>query len=85
MGYNQVQFLLAVSFASSFAFMLPMAGGPNMVVYSSGRVPVSSMARFGLCMNLVAILVGSLYVTFVLPALLSWTGTSYADLASTQA
>ena len=29
MGYNQVQLLLAVSFAASFAFMLPMAGGPN--------------------------------------------------------
>ena len=85
MGYNQVQLLLAVSFASSFAFMLPMAGGPNMVVYSSGRVPVSSMARFGLCLNLLAILVGSLYVTLVLPALLSWTGTSYANLASVQA
>ena len=26
MGYNQVQLLLAVSFAASFAFMLPMAG-----------------------------------------------------------
>ena len=46
-AHNQVQLLLAVSFAASFAFMLPMAGGPNMVVYSSGRVPVARMARFG--------------------------------------
>ena len=47
MGYNPVQLLLGVSFAASFAFMLPMAGGPNMVVYSTGRVSVSRMARFG--------------------------------------
>merc|ERR1740121_1873778 len=29
-GYNPAQFLLVVTFASSFAFMLPMAGGLYM-------------------------------------------------------
>lgn len=80
MGYNQVQLLLAVSFAASFAFMLPMAGGPNMVVYSSGRVPIGQMVSFGLCLNVTAILLGSVYICFVLPVLLQFTGTSYADL-----
>lgn len=75
MGYNPVQLLLGVSFAASFAFMLPMAGGPNMVVYSTGRVSVSRMARFGLALNVVAILTGSIYITFLLPSLLEWTGT----------
>ena len=85
MGYNQVQLLLAATFASSFAFMLPMAGGPNMVVYSSGRVPISQMACFGLALNLTAILLGSIYICFILPALLEWTGTSYTDLPAPSA
>ena len=85
MGYNQVQLLLAVSFAASFAFMLPMAGGPNMVVYSSGRVPIGRMARFGFCLNLAAILLGSIYISFILPLLLEWMGTSYTDLPSPSA
>ena len=80
MGFNPVQLLLGVSFAASFAFMLPMAGGPNMVVYSSGKVSVKQMASFGLGLNLVAILLGSVYITFVLPALLQWAGSSYDDL-----
>ena len=77
MGNSPVQLLLGVTFASSFAFMLPMAGGPNMVVYSSGRVSVAQMASFGFCLNLVAILLGSLYVTFAVPILL---GASFEDL-----
>lgn len=81
MGYDQVQLLLAVSFAASFAFMLPMAGGPNMVVYSSGIIPIGQMARFGFGMNVAAILLGSVYICYVLPALLTSTGTSYSGLA----
>ena len=77
MGNSPVHLLLGVTFAASFAFMLPMAGGPNMVVYSTGRVSVWQMASFGFCLNLVAILLGSLYVTFAMPALL---GTEYEDL-----
>lgn len=76
-GYDPVQLLLVVCFASSFAFMLPMAGGPNMVVYSTGRIGVGTMARYGLLLNLAAILLGSLYMAFVMPAAL---GDAYSAL-----
>mmetsp|Transcript_35395 Transcript_35395/g.48199 ORF Transcript_35395/g.48199 Transcript_35395/m.48199 type:complete len:87 (+) Transcript_35395:2-262(+) len=66
-GYDQVQLLLAVTFAASFAFMLPMAGGPNMVVYSTGRVSIRFMAMNGLFLNLSAVILGSLYIAFVMP------------------
>jgi len=69
-GLDPVKYLLGVCFASSFAFMLPMAGGPNMVVYSTGRVPVSTMAKFGVLLNCVAIFLGGSYVALVVPALL---------------
>jgi len=75
-GYDPVTYLLAVCFASSFAFMLPMAGGPNMVVYSTGKIPVSTMAKFGLTLNLAAIFLGGSYVALVMPAMLG----PYANL-----
>jgi len=80
-GFNPAQFLLVVTFASSFAFMLPMAGGPNMVVYSTGKVPVTEMAKYGLFLNLLAVVLGGLYMAFVMPALLG----SYSDLPAPSA
>mmetsp|Transcript_53907 Transcript_53907/g.101032 ORF Transcript_53907/g.101032 Transcript_53907/m.101032 type:complete len:544 (-) Transcript_53907:104-1735(-) len=77
MGHSPLEVLLGVTLASSFAFMLPMAGGPNMVVYSTGRISVAQMARFGFCLNILAILFGSVYITSVLPVLL---GTGYEAL-----
>ncbi len=49
--------LLAVplGLAASCAFMLPMATGPNAVVYSTGRVDISTMSRAGFRLNLLAI------------------------------
>jgi len=70
LGYNQIQLLMAVAFAASFAFMLPMAGGPNMVVYSTGRVSIRYMASFGFFLNIMAIIIGSIYAAYVLPAIL---------------
>merc|ERR1719382_1817757 len=80
-GFNPAQFLLVATFSSSFAFMLPMAGGPNMVVYSTGKVPVSRMAKYGLVLNLLAVVLGGLYMAFVMPALLG----SYSDLPAPSA
>merc|ERR1712190_21323 len=75
-GYDPVQLLLVVCFAASFAFMLPMAGGPNMVVYSTGKIPVGVMAKHGLVLNVVAICLGTLYMALIMPSFLG----SYADL-----
>merc|ERR1719267_483941 len=70
LGYNQVQLVMVVCFAASFAFMLPMAGGPNMVVYSTGRVSIRYMASFGFFLNILAIIIGSMYTTWILPSIL---------------
>jgi len=69
-GFDQVQFLLTVTFAASFAFMLPMAGGPNMVVYSTGRISIRFMAINGVILNLAAVMLGSLYIAFMMPGIL---------------
>ena len=46
---------LPLTLGSSCAFMLPMATPPNAIVFSSGRLTVATMARFGFVMNLLAI------------------------------
>lgn len=46
-----------VALAASCAFMLPMATGPNAVVFATGEVKLSTMARAGFRVNLIAIIV----------------------------
>ena len=46
---------LPLTLGSSCAFMLPMATPPNAIVFSSGRLTVATMARFGFVMNLISV------------------------------
>ncbi|WP_340692880.1 SLC13 family permease [Hyphomonas sp.] len=41
--------------AASCAFMLPVATAPNAIVYSTGQVPIQTMMRKGLAINLIGI------------------------------
>jgi len=43
--------------SASCAFMLPVATGPNTVVFSSGMVSTARMAREGILINLIGVLV----------------------------
>jgi sodium-dependent dicarboxylate transporter 2/3/5 len=69
-GFSPVGILLTVTLASSFAFMLPMAGGPNMTVFSTGKVSVRFMAAHGFGLNLISIVIGTAYFYFLVPSLL---------------
>ena len=48
--------MVPAAISASFAFMLPVATGPNAVVFSSGRLTVPQMAREGLALNLLGAL-----------------------------
>ena len=54
LGVSPVPPVLAVGLASSCAFMLPIATGPNAIAYGTGRVGRSTMMRYGLVLNLIA-------------------------------
>ncbi len=45
--------MIPAAMSASCAFMLPVATPPNVVVFSTGRVPLAKMAREGLALNLV--------------------------------
>jgi len=69
-NFDPVAILLSVTLASSFAFMLPTAGGPNMCVYSTGKISIQFMAKHGIALNILAIVLGGLYMGIVMPSIL---------------
>ena len=58
---------MPMTLAASCAGMLPMGTPPNAIVFASGRIRLGQMAKAGLVMNLVAILVITVFCRFVLP------------------
>ncbi|WKZ56191.1 MAG: DASS family sodium-coupled anion symporter [Bdellovibrionota bacterium] len=48
--------VLAVTFAASFGFMLPVSTPPNAIVYGTGRVPAASMRRAGVYFDILGAL-----------------------------
>ncbi len=66
--------LIPVTMASSCAFMLPMATPPNAIVFASGHIKVKDMARTGIFLNLISILLLSLFFRFVIPFVIPSVG-----------
>lgn len=58
--------LIPVTIASSCAFMLPMATPPNAIVFASGYIKVSQMARVGIIINLISAALLILMFQFVI-------------------
>jgi sodium-dependent dicarboxylate transporter 2/3/5 len=70
LGVNPVLLTVPVALAASCAFMLPVATPPNAIVFGSGRLTIPQMAKAGLVMNLVGIVLLSLVALFLAPAVL---------------
>lgn len=61
--------MVGAAVAASCAFMLPVATPPNAVVFGSGYLRIPDMVRKGFFMNIMSIIVLSLFVYFLLPQL----------------
>jgi len=59
--------MVGAAVAASCAFMLPVATPPNAVVFGSGYLRIPDMASKGIVMNIISIIVVSIFVYFVLP------------------
>ncbi len=55
-GLDPRLLMIPATMAASCAFMLPIATPPNAVVFSSGRVTMGQMARTGLALNLLSVI-----------------------------
>ena len=69
-GVHPFLLMIPATMAASCAFMLPIATGPNAIVFSSGELKMSDMVRAGVWLNLLSSLLISLLIYFVLPAFL---------------
>ncbi len=69
LGVPIIYLLIPVTIASSCAFMLPMATPPNAIVFASGYIKVHEMARAGLILNLISVLLLIGMFQFILPLL----------------
>ena len=58
-------FMIPATISASFAFMLPVATPPNAIVFGSEKFTVKQMAREGLVLNFVGVLIVTL-VCYVL-------------------
>lgn len=60
--------MLPAALSASCAFMLPVATAPNAIVFATGQLTTTQMARTGLVMNLVGVVVISLWMQWILPS-----------------
>ncbi len=60
LGFDPLALATAVAISASFAFMLPVATPPNAVVFGSGKIQASEMARAGFWLNIIGIFIVTL-------------------------
>ena len=64
-------FTLPAALAASCAFMLPVSTPPNAIVYGSGYIRIPEMAKAGLALNVIGIVILSLLALIVAPFVFS--------------
>jgi sodium-dependent dicarboxylate transporter 2/3/5 len=67
MDMHPFMLLMGATLSASCAFMLPVATAPNALVFASGYLKVSEMARVGFWLNLISSLLIFLFIQQVLP------------------
>ena len=63
-------FAVPVALAASCAFMFPMATAPNAIAYASGEVSIARMARVGVKLNLLGVLLITALAAVLTPLVL---------------
>ena len=65
LGMNPMLLMLTATLSASMAFMLPVATPPNTIIFASGRIKIYEMAKSGIALNIIGIIVVSIIVYFL--------------------
>jgi sodium-dependent dicarboxylate transporter 2/3/5 len=57
LGVHPLLFMVPATFSASCAFMLPVATPPNAIIFGTERVSIAAMARTGIILNLLGVLI----------------------------
>jgi len=64
--------MIPCTVSASMAFMLPVATPPNAIVFSSRRVRIAEMAKIGLVLNLIGVVVIAVFSQWLLPRIMKF-------------
>lgn len=56
-GVSPLEPALGATFGASMGFMMPVSTPPNAIVYSSGYIPIGSMMRYGIVLDVIGYVV----------------------------
>ncbi|MGO1665917.1 SLC13 family permease [Flaviflexus sp.] len=73
MGVDVELLVIPVALAATCAFMLPVATPPNAIAYGSGYIKISQMVKVGIWLNLMGIVLITLFTMYVGPAILGYS------------
>ena len=64
-GMNPLFLMIPATISASCAFMLPVATPPNAIVFGSSRLAIKEMVKMGIIMNILGVIVISLFFYFI--------------------
>lgn len=84
-GVSPYTYMIPAALACSCAFCLPIATPPNMVVFATGRLPLSEMNKAGVFLNLICSVVILAAAFTIIPAVLSVGADDFPEWAENSA
>lgn len=66
-GQDVLMYAVTCGIATSYGFIMPIATPPNAIVYGSGHINIKQMAKAGVWVNILAILVTFFLVQWLVP------------------
>jgi len=70
-GMNPLILGVSMTLSASVASMMPMGTPPNAIVFASGHIKIKDMMRAGFVVNIVAIILITLFCWYILPLIMS--------------
>ena len=71
LGIPVVSLIVPAALAASCAFMLPVATPPNAIVFGTGRVTIPEMAKTGIWLNILGVIIITIATYLLVIPLLS--------------